>query len=118
MCPTIKLKKSYPVNMERKNCYIGKSNWNSDSYFNGAFSNFVMYQKVLSIKEINNLYYSMINLTDPDLYIYLPFSTNSVLDTLLNNYAGKVFYLPNIKSNIANENWTCLQQQKEKNKWI
>lgn len=106
----------YPINMERENCYLGKSNFNSDPYFSGALSNFVMYQKVLSTKEINGLYTSMINLNDPSLFIYLPFSTNSVLDTLLNNYAGKTFSLPITKSKVDNENWTCVEE--EKNKWI
>ena len=106
---------AYPINMERTNCYLGKSSSNSN-FFSGALSNFVMYQKVLSTKEINNLYMSMINLTDPALYIYLPFSSNSVLDTLLNNYAGKTFSLPITKSNVESENWTCIEE--EKNKWI
>jgi hypothetical protein len=107
---------SYPINIERTNCYIGKSNWNGDPYFIGSISNFVMYQKVLSTKEINSLYLSMINLMDPKLYIYLPFSTNSVLDTLLNNYAGKTYSLPITKSKVENENWTCVED--ENKKWI
>jgi hypothetical protein len=108
----------YPINMERENCYLGKSNINSNSNsnFSGSLSNFVMYQKVLSTKEIKGLYMSMINLNDPTLYIYLPFSTNSVLDTLLNNYAGKTFSFPIITSKVENENWTCIEE--EKNKWI
>jgi hypothetical protein len=107
---------SYPINTERTNCYLGKSNSNNNSYFIGNISNFVFYQKILSPKEINALYYSMINLFDPSLYIYLPFSTNSVLDILLNNYANKTFSLPITKSNIKNQNWTCIEE--ENNKWI
>ena len=107
---------SYPINIERTNCFIGKSNWNTDPHFSGSISNFVMYQKVLSPKEINALYLSMINLMDPKLYIYLPFSTNSVLDTLLNNYAGKTYSLPITKSKVENENWTCVED--ENKKWI
>lgn len=106
----------YPINMERINCYIGKSGNPNDSYFSGAISNFVMYQKVLEEKEINALYMSMINLNDRSLYIYLPFSTNSVLDTLLNNYAGKTFSLPITKSKVDNENWTCVEDKNKK--WI
>lgn len=107
---------SYPINIERTKCYIGQSNSNTDPYFSGFISNFVMYQKVLSTKEINALYLSMINLMDPNLYIYLPFSTNSVLDTLLNNYAGKTYSLPVTKSKVENENWTCVED--ENKKWI
>lgn len=105
----------YPINMERKNCYLGKSNKPSDPFFNGAISNFVMYQKALTISEVNTLYYGIINLFDPNIYIYLPFSINSVLDTLLNNYVGKSFNLPTTKSKISNENWNCL---KDGDKWI
>lgn len=106
---------TYPINTQRTNCYICKSNMTNDVHFNGNISNFVMYQKVLSVNEINSLYLSMINLNDPTLYIYLPFSTNSVLDTILNNYAGKRFTLPTTLSNVKNENWTCAEQN---NKWI
>lgn len=111
----------YPINMVRKNCYIGKSGTMTDNNFPnvnyiGSISNFVMYQKVLNEKEIGKIYMSMINLKDPNLYIYLPFSTNSVLDTLLNNYAGKTFSLPIIKSKNNNENWTCVEDQNKK--WI
>jgi hypothetical protein len=44
------------------------------------------------------------------LYLYLPLSTNSVLDTLINNYAGKVFNLPITKSEKQNQNWNCMQE--------
>jgi len=101
---------AYPINLSRTQCYIGKSNWSTDPYFSGSISNFVMYQKVLSVGEINALYNSMINLNDTKLYLYLPFSTNSVLDTLLNNYAGKTFNLPITKSEIQNQNWNCMQE--------
>jgi hypothetical protein len=106
---------NYPFNIQRNKCYLGRSNWSKDPYFNGAISNFVMYQKVISTEEINALYFGMIKLMDPKLYIYLPFSVNSVLDTLLNNYAGKTFNLPIIMSETKNENWTCSEQN---NKFI
>lgn len=106
---------NYPNNVARTNCYLGKSNGISDPYFNGLMSNFVMYQKELSNFEVDALFNSMINSYDPELYIYLPFSTNSVLDTILNNYAGKIFNLPIIKSNIKNENWNCIQSN---NIWV
>jgi hypothetical protein len=111
----LSIQDEYPINMERTNCYLGKSNWSNDPYFIGAISNFAMYQKELSVKEIKALYYNMINLNDPSLYIYLPFSTNSVLDTLLNNYAGKLYNLPITKSKVENENWNCLEEGKQ---WI
>ena len=110
----------YPINIPRTKCYLGKSNWSSDPYFNGSMANFVMYQKVLSPNEIKALYYNMINLNDTKLYIYLPFSSNSVLDTLLNNYANygnigtgkavKTFNLITNNSSVKSENWNCLQE--------
>lgn len=100
----------YPSNITRTKCYLGKSNWNTNPYLVGSISNFVIYQKVLSMKEITLLYNSMINTNDPSLYIYLPFSTNSFLDTILNNFAGKQFSLPVKLSEVKNENWNCLQE--------
>jgi hypothetical protein len=102
---------NYPINMSRKNCYIGKSNWN-DPYWNGSFANFVMYQKELSGLEVNALYNSMIKSSDHALYLYLPLASNSVLDTIVNNYAGKTFNLPITKSKVENENWNCMQEGK------
>ena len=106
---------NYPINMIRKNCYIGKSNWPSDPYFNGAISNFVMYQTELSGIKVNALYNNLINSNDPTLYLYLPLAINSVLDTIINNYPGKQFNLPITQSKIKSENWNCLQ---EGQKWI
>ena len=106
---------NYPSNISRTECYLGKSNWKTDPYFKGSMSNFVMYQKVLSVNEITALYNSMINTMDPTLYIYLPFSSNAVLDTILNNFAGRQFSLPIKISDIKNENWNCLQEGKN---WI
>ena len=57
-------------------------------------------QKELSGLEVTALYNSMIRSTDPSLYLYLPFASNSVLDTIANNYAGKVFNLPIKKSTV------------------
>ena len=101
----------YPINLVRTNCYIGKSNWN-DPYWNGSFANFVMYQKTLSGLEVTALYNSMIRSTDPSLYLYLPLASNSVLDTIVNNYAGKIFSLPIKNSTTQSENWNCMQEGK------
>ena len=103
---------NYPINLTRTTCYIGKSNW-GDPYWNGSFANFVMYQKELSGLEVTALYNSMIKSSDPSLYIYLPLASNSVLDTIANNYAGKIFNLPIIKSKVESENWNCLQEGNE-----
>ena len=103
---------NYPINMIRENCYIGKSNWN-DPYWNGNFANFVMFQKELSGLEVNALYNSMIKSQDTSLYLYLPLASNSVLDTIVNNYAGKTFNLPITQSKVKSENWNCMQEDKD-----
>ena len=109
---------NYPINIVRKNCYIGYSNLSSSKNFSGCISNFVMFQKVLSISEINALYNSMINSNDPSLYIYLPLASNTVLERSVMNYdyySKLKFNLSLTKSEIANENWNCL---KDNNNWI
>lgn len=102
---------NYPINLTRTKCYIGKSNW-SNPFWNGGIANFVMFQKELSGLEVNALYNSLIKSTDPSLYIYLPLSSNSVLDTIANNYAGKNFNLPITKSKVESENWNCMSEGK------
>ena len=46
----------YANTVFRSNNYVGKSNWGNDSYFNGAISDFRMYNRVLSSAEIAALY--------------------------------------------------------------
>jgi hypothetical protein len=109
---------NYPINMIRTKCYIGKSNqilqkFGIVPYWNGSLANFVMYQKELSGMEVNALYNSMIKSSDPSLYLYLPLASNSVLDTIANNYAGKVFNLPITQSKVKSENWNCMQEGKD-----
>lgn len=106
---------NYPTNITRTNCYIGMGNLNNSNMFNGEIANFVMCQKTLNVEEIKKLYNGYINLNEPKLYIYLPLSTNSVLDTIVNNYKGKKFTLPTVKSENKSLNWNCLQ---ENNKWM
>ena len=62
-----------------------------------------MLEQELSGLEVNALYNSMIKSSDSSLYIYLPLASNSVLDTIANNYAGKTFNLPIKQSKVENE---------------
>ena len=105
--------KNYPINLERKKCYIGTSDSSNVNSFNGGISNFVIYQKVLSIYEINKLYNSLINLNDEKLYIYLPLSNNTVLDTIVKNYANKTYNLPVKNSKNKSENWNCYEEKQD-----
>ncbi len=41
-----------PVNIARTNCYLGRSNWSTDTYFNGSMDNFRVYERALSQAEI------------------------------------------------------------------
>jgi hypothetical protein len=36
--------------------YIGRSNWDTDSYFDGFIDEFAFFQKILSSSEINTVY--------------------------------------------------------------
>jgi hypothetical protein len=44
-----------PQNVLRTFCYIGRSNWASDGYFNGAMDEFRIYNRLLTAGEIQNL---------------------------------------------------------------
>jgi hypothetical protein len=46
----------YPASIYRTNCYIGKSNWSFDPYFNGFIDEFRMYNRVVTTGEIQDLY--------------------------------------------------------------
>ena len=46
----------YPNATARQFCYIGRSNWAGDPYFNGVIDDFRVYNRVLSDQEIFKLY--------------------------------------------------------------
>ena len=46
----------YPNATARQFCYIGRSNWVADAYFNGVIDDFRIYNRVLSDQEIFKLY--------------------------------------------------------------
>ena len=48
----------YPSSILRSNNFLGKSNWNSDSYLNGGIKDFRMYSRVLSVAEVSTLFTS------------------------------------------------------------
>ena len=48
----------YPRSIVRSSNYIGRSNWDGDSYFNGGIKDFRMYSRVLSASEVNLLFTS------------------------------------------------------------
>ena len=47
----------YPTTtVTRSNCYIGKSNWVADGYYNGAIDDFRIYNTVLTAAQISTIY--------------------------------------------------------------
>jgi len=46
----------YPNATARQFCYIGRSNWSNDPYFNGVIDDFRVYNRVLSNQEVFKLY--------------------------------------------------------------
>ncbi len=44
-----------PLNVVRNVCYIGRSNWPNDGYANGRFDDFRIYNRALSVGEIQQL---------------------------------------------------------------
>ena len=41
-----------PVNVVRNNCYIGRSNWAADDYFESSMNNIMLYNRALTASEI------------------------------------------------------------------
>lgn len=48
--------KYYPQPVSRSNNYLGRSNWTGDSYYNGYIDDFKMYNRILSLSDVNKLY--------------------------------------------------------------
>lgn len=46
------------------NCYLGKSNWSNDSYFDGQIADFKIYTTALSSNDIKDLYKAKAYITD------------------------------------------------------
>lgn len=46
----------YPQPTSLNSNYIGKSNWDTDPYYNGAIDDFRLYNRVLSASEVTSLY--------------------------------------------------------------
>jgi Concanavalin A-like lectin/glucanases superfamily len=47
-----------PANLTRTNCWIGRSNWAGDAYYVGYLDQFLMYNRVLSADEVQQIYSS------------------------------------------------------------
>ena len=46
----------YPRDVSRSSCYLGKGNWNGDSYFTGAIDEWRMYDYVFDASQVTALY--------------------------------------------------------------
>ena len=69
---------SYPSAISRSSNYIGKSNWGTDPYFDGAVDDFRVYNAVLTLSDVSNLY-----VVRPSTL--LTFDANSVSGTSVTN---------------------------------
>jgi uncharacterized protein YneF (UPF0154 family) len=77
----------YPSNIIRKNNYLGKSNWPNDPYFNGIISDFRVYNRILSVDEISDIYnFKEMQSMQKNLIIY----NNSLLTYTKNNLSDVV----------------------------
>ena len=47
---------TYPNLIARSSNYLGRSNWGVDAYWNGAFRDFRMYNRIMSAAEVNLLF--------------------------------------------------------------
>ena len=80
----------YPVNMLRNNQYIGQSNWPSDPHYNGSIADFRMYNTVLSVSQIENIYnYNPTANQNAGTYIYQGCFNDSG-NRAIPNYMGQV----------------------------
>jgi hypothetical protein len=82
----------YPAAIERKNMYIGKSNWN-DPYFTGYIADFRIYDSVLSEGDVKNIFNPPASLVKYDTSIkwdwtYAP-TLNKWYSIPFNNRIGK-----------------------------
>ena len=66
-----------PRNLVRSSCYIGRSNWSVDGYFNGKIANVRIWQRALTAQEV-------VNVISPAQ----PFLTNGVLSSWVTGLAG------------------------------
>jgi len=79
----------YPSVGPRTNCYLGKSNWSSDSYTTGNIDDFRIYNTALTASDVQTLYYTISNSTNGFMSYYLanyyPFETSN-FEWITNGY--------------------------------
>jgi hypothetical protein len=99
--------KKYPTSIIRTTCYLGKSNWSGDSYYNGYIDDFRIYDGVLSQSEVNNLYSnttplstSNYKLNSSDLLTIFNDRSNNRKNPLINNYLIQNYFELNDNFNL------------------
>lgn len=63
-----------PANISRNICYLGKSNWTADAYFNGSMDEVSIWTRELTSTEINNSMFNSLVGNESGLYIYYKFN--------------------------------------------
>jgi hypothetical protein len=72
----------YPLtSVTRSNCYIGRSAWNSDGYYNGYIDDFRIYNRVLTAADVLNIY----TYTNDKYYYYSYTNSHSVYNYTIKN---------------------------------
>lgn len=77
-----------PANIARNLCYLGRSNWGTDAYFNGSMDEVSIWTRELTSTEINNSMFNSLVGNESGLYIYYKFDqgiaggTNTAITTL------------------------------------
>lgn len=88
----------YPSATTRSLCFIGKSNWSSDPYFNGCLDDFRFYQRGLTTNEVGSIYSNTTSLFAPVVQSYTSnlqlrysfepstFTTSALMNTVTQQY--------------------------------
>ena len=99
---------NYPKTIQRSLNYIGKSNWSSDPYFNGAIDDFRYYSRVLTSSEVTDIYTVPFKSTIyPDIPMYISFDPInwslyvSILQNISINNESKYYLFQNAGDNTS-----------------
>lgn len=89
-----------PQNVLRTICYIGRSNWTTDTYINGSLDDFRLYDRALTTTEIQSLY-----LQQPDNLLFIAATDTICVNTstqllLLNSQPGVSYQLRDAVSSV------------------
>jgi hypothetical protein len=102
-----------PPNINRTNCYIGRSNWSVDSYFNGLMDEFRLWNVARTQAQIQSAMHTSVPANSTGLRLYYPFNegiaggANAGITTTTNASANSTVNatLQGFLRSGANSNW-------------